>query len=69
VKTYTIYVHDSRARAPVRLSAELAHDERAHEFARERLASSRHHIAVEVWDGAQRLCRVSPTDPRAAKAA
>jgi len=31
------------------LAAELAHDARAREFARERLASSTDYEAVEVW--------------------
>jgi hypothetical protein len=49
VKTYTILVHDRRFRRPVTLTAELAHDARAAEFAHQRLNASPDHEAIEVW--------------------
>jgi hypothetical protein len=68
VQAYIILVHDHRWRHPDVLVAEMAHDERACEYARERLSSSPHYVAVEVWRGAVKLCHlVSATaDLRAA---
>ena len=62
MQAYIILVHDNRRREPDVLVAEMARDERACEFARERLSSSSHHQAVEVWRGAVKLCHlVNPT--------
>jgi hypothetical protein len=58
MKAYLILVHDRDAGETIRLSAELAHDERAKEFARERLAQSPAYEAVEVWSGNVKLCHV-----------
>ena len=58
VKAYRILVHDRRWREPVELAAEMARDERACEYARERLASSDYYDAVEVWRGEVKLCHL-----------
>jgi hypothetical protein len=57
VKTYKILLK-SIDRDPVELIAELAHDRRARQFARERLESLPQFVAIEVWDGEARLCRL-----------
>ncbi|HUZ11269.1 MAG TPA: hypothetical protein VMU93_00270 [Caulobacteraceae bacterium] len=57
MKTYKILVHERRREEPITLVAELSCDQRAREFARDRLASSTRYEFVEVWDGATRLCR------------
>ena len=66
MKTYRILVHDLGQSEPIVLAAELAGDRRAREFAHERLASSPDYAAVEVWDGAVRLCRVGADEMRRA---
>jgi hypothetical protein len=66
MKTYRILVHDRRCAAPIELAAELAHDERAAQFARDRWSASVHIEAIEVWAGAQRLCRFEDAERRAA---
>lgn len=66
MKAYRILVHDDRDRDPIVLSAEFARDERAHEFAHERLASSPHYEAIEVWRGPVKLCHVRTALPKAA---
>ena len=55
MKAYRVLVHDLRERAPIELTAELASDARANEFARERLASSASYMAIEVWRGEVKL--------------
>ena len=55
MKTYRILVHDLRCPEPIVLTAEMGHDERACEFASQRLASSHHYAAVEVWRGVDKL--------------
>jgi hypothetical protein len=57
VKTYTVYVHDHRYAAPTLLLADFASDERAREFAAQRLAASAHYFAIEVWEDEGRLLR------------
>jgi hypothetical protein len=70
VKTYTILVRDRGGRDPVCLLAELAHDTRAVDFARERLASSPRYVAIEVWrDGEQLFEARSEREARATSAA
>jgi|HubBroStandDraft_5_1064220.scaffolds.fasta_scaffold176707_2 hypothetical protein len=66
MKAYRILVHDLREREPVVLAAELAHDARAHEFARDRLSSSAHLAAIEVWRGSVKLCHLVKPEYRAA---
>jgi hypothetical protein len=58
MKAYLILVHDQSAGGTIRLAAQLAHDDRAKEFARERLAQSPAYEAVEVWSGGVKLCHV-----------
>ena len=62
MKTYTIVVHDRRWREPMTLAAELAHDARACEFARQRLGASDDIEAIEVWRNGARLYQVSLAD-------
>jgi hypothetical protein len=66
MKTYRILVHDRRCAAPIELVAEMARDERAAEFARERWAASAHVTAIEVWSGPRRLCSFADAQRRAA---
>lgn len=66
MKAYKILVHDVREADPIELAAELAHDARAQEFARQRLASSDHVAAIEVWRGAVKLCHLRNTQSLAA---
>jgi hypothetical protein len=61
-----ILVHDRRCAAPIELAAELAHDERAAQFARDRWSASAHIEAIEVWSGAQQLCRFEDAARKAA---
>jgi hypothetical protein len=57
MNTYRILVHDAHGGAPTVLTAELASDARALEFAHERLAAHPEVAAIEVWIGAARLRR------------
>lgn len=66
MKAYRVLVHDARDVEPVELIAELAHDRRAHEFARERLAASPYVLAIEVWRGAVKLCHLRTGERQAA---
>ena len=66
MKAYKILVHDDREADPIELAAELAHDARAQEFARQRLASSDHFAAIEVWRGPVKLCHLKSPQPLAA---
>jgi hypothetical protein len=59
VKTYMVYVHDRRYSVPTLLLVNLANDQRAQAFARERLASSNFHTGVEIWDGDDMICNVA----------
>ena len=66
MKTYRILVHDRRCATPIELAAEMAHDDRVAEFARERWLASAHVAAIEVWSGAVRLCRFADASLKAA---
>jgi hypothetical protein len=66
MKTYRIVVHDRRCSAPIELAAEMQSDTRVLEFARDRLAASRHVAAIEVWRGATRLCWLDAEQRKAA---
>jgi len=66
MKAYRILVHDRRAAAPQEWKAEMARDDRAVEFARDRLAASDNLIGIEVWSGPVRLCRFGEEIRRAA---
>jgi hypothetical protein len=65
MKAYKILVHDRRCAAPLELAAQMKHDVRVVEFARDRLAASEHVAAIEVWSGTRRLCRLCD-EPRQA---
>ncbi len=69
MKAYRIFVFDRRLAEPIRLAAELRHDARAREFARERLASSAHYDAIEVWEGGSQLLRLERAAAATAEAA
>jgi hypothetical protein len=66
MKAYRVLIHDLGSAEPVVLTAELASDRRAREFAHQRLASNPDYAAVEVWDGPVRLCRLSVDQDREA---
>ena len=69
MKAYRILVHDARDVEPIELTAVLAHDRRAHEFARERLAGSPYIRAIEVWRGLVKLCHLKTGVRESAQAA
>lgn len=58
VKTYLLYIHDDRYTVPTMDSVTVSGDERALQLARERLASSPHYYAVEVWEDDRLVGRV-----------
>jgi hypothetical protein len=64
VQTYTIYVHDRRYSVPTLLAADFAGPDRAREFAAERLASSPHYFAIEVWEDDTQLLRLEKDGAR-----
>ena len=66
MKTYRILLHDTRAAAPIELTAEMAHDQRVTEFFSERLASSHHLASIEVWSDGAKLRHLWPELQRAA---
>jgi hypothetical protein len=66
VKTYTIVMYDRRGREPVTLTAVLAHDARACEFALQRLGASVDIVAIEVWRNGAKLYQQSQADAFAA---
>ena len=66
MKAYRILVHDRRCGAPIELAAEMRHDARVVEFARDRLAASNHVASIEVWSGATRLCWLDAEQRKAA---
>jgi hypothetical protein len=66
VKSYRIIVHDRRCAAPIELAAEMAHDDRAAEFARDRWSASAHVAAIEVWSGTRRVFRFEEASRQAA---
>jgi len=67
MKTYILYVHDDRYTVPTMDSLTVDGDERAMELAGERLASSPHYYAAELWDGDRMVQRLGqPSKPGAA---
>ncbi|HEY1750361.1 MAG TPA: hypothetical protein VGG29_03810 [Caulobacteraceae bacterium] len=66
MKTYRLLVHERAGDAPVELAAEMAHDARVVQFARDRVAASKGVTAIEVWSGPVKLCEVGPEDLKAA---
>jgi len=55
VKTYFVYIHDDRYSIPTFQAFESPDDEGVRGHAAERLSSSPHHHAIEVFDEAQSL--------------
>lgn len=56
MNTYTIYIHDRRYSVPTLVAADFASDDLARAFAAERLASSKHYTAIEVWIDDTQVC-------------
>lgn len=50
MKTYVLYIHDDRYTVPTMDSIAANADERAVQGAADRLASSPHYYAVELWE-------------------
>ena len=50
MKTYVLYLHDDRYSVPTLDAITVDGDERAMELAGERLASSSHYYAAELWE-------------------
>lgn len=66
MKTYVLYIHDDRYSVPTLDSITVADDERAKEVAAERLASSPHYRAAELWEDdrlVEKLARPAPPTP------
>ena len=51
MKTYALYIHDDRYTVPTLDTITVGGDERARELAGDRLASSPHYYATELWEG------------------
>jgi hypothetical protein len=67
MKTYVLYVHDDRYTVPTMDTVTVSGDERARELAGQRLASSPHYHAVELWEGDRLVERLeAPGTPGAA---
>ena len=60
MKAYRILIHDTRAAAPIELTAEMAHDQRVTEFFGERLAKSPHLASIEVGSDGAKLRHLWP---------
>ena len=58
MRTYVIYVHDDRYTVPTLDSITASGDERARQLTRERLASSPHYHAVELWEDDRMVARL-----------
>lgn len=66
MKAYRILIHDTRALAPIELTAEMAHIQRVTEFFGARLANSAHLASIEVWSDGAKLRHLWPELRRAA---
>ena len=66
MNAYRILIHDARAPEPMVLQAEMARDARACAFAEARLAENAAYLAIEVWRGDKRLCRLAKPPAKAA---
>ena len=55
MKLFALYVDDERYSVPTLFTVDLPDDASAMTFASELLNSSPHYLAVEVWDGEQRV--------------
>ena len=58
MKTYVLYVHDRRYSVPSLDAVTVRGDARAREIATQRLASSAHYFAAEVWEADRLVCRL-----------
>ncbi len=58
LKTYTLYVHDSRYAVPTLLTIDAADDDRARAHATQHLGGSTHYKSVEVWDDERLVVRL-----------
>jgi hypothetical protein len=64
MKTYILYLHDDRYSVPTMDSITVGGDERAIELAGERLASSPHYFAAELWEDDRMVKRLEkPAKP------
>lgn len=67
MKTYVLYVHDDRYTVPTLDSIAVDGDERAVQLAADRLASSPHYYAAELWEDDRLVRRLekprTPTTP------
>ncbi|MGI8840975.1 MAG: hypothetical protein ACR2F8_09400 [Caulobacteraceae bacterium] len=50
MKTYVLYIHDDRYTVPTLDSITAEGDQRAHQLAAKRLASSPHYHGAELWE-------------------
>jgi hypothetical protein len=67
MKTYVLYIHDDRYAVPTLDTITVGGDERARELAGERLASSPHYYAADLWEGDRLVERLEkPAAPGAA---
>jgi len=58
VNTYMLYVHDDRYTVPTLDTVIVRDDDRAIEIAAQRLSSSPHYRAVEMWDDDRLVCQI-----------
>ncbi len=67
MKTYLLYIHDDRYTVPTLDSIAVDGDERARELALERLASSPHYRAADLWEDDRLVEKLTrPSNPRPA---
>lgn len=58
MKTYRMLVYERGCVQPVELIAQMKSDLRAVEFARDRIIAYPRIVTIEIWSGADRICRV-----------
>ena len=68
MKTYRMFVYERIGDQPVELITEMVSDLRAVEFARQRITAYPKIVAIEIWSGADRICRVQPRHAEPASA-
>jgi hypothetical protein len=66
MKTYRMLVREFGCDRPFELIAQMRGDQRAADFARQRLSDYPRILQIEVWSGLSRLCRLERRDPDAA---
>ena len=59
---YVLYIHDDRYTVPTMDSITVSGDERARELAHQRLASSTHYYAAELWEDDRLVERLEKSD-------